>query len=260
MLADIAKAFLNIKLRRDSDKNCFSFVVYHNGKFHYFRYLTIIFGFVSSPFILSYIINYHANKYTSDSVKDILCDKFYVDNMVITSNSKTDLIKTGQKVKQTLGEVGFHLREWNSNFLDIAQMFDDSILNLSDCKLLGYVFQSNTDEIYIKNTTLNCSYTTKRDVVSTVGKIFDPLELITPYLISCRSFIRVLCQDKYSWDEKLPKPVLDQWGKVASEFNEAMRVNEVLIPRQVINSSKSISLFVFYDASKETYGFVMYSV
>ena len=52
-LADIAKAFLNIRLNIDSDKNCFSLVVFHRGKFHYFRYRSIVFGFISSPFLTS---------------------------------------------------------------------------------------------------------------------------------------------------------------------------------------------------------------
>ena len=51
LLADTAKAFLNIRLNKDDDKNKFSFVVYRKGQYRYFRYNSIIFEFVTCPFI-----------------------------------------------------------------------------------------------------------------------------------------------------------------------------------------------------------------
>ena len=52
VIADIMKAFLQIRLADDSDKNRFCFFRKIEGKFIPYRYNTIIFGFVSSPFII----------------------------------------------------------------------------------------------------------------------------------------------------------------------------------------------------------------
>ena len=46
LLADIQKAFLNIYLKLQEDRNRFSFVVFPNGSYHYYQSQTIIFGFV----------------------------------------------------------------------------------------------------------------------------------------------------------------------------------------------------------------------
>ena len=59
LLSDIANAFLQIRLASEEDKNRFCFFRKINGKFAPYRYHTIIFGFVSSPFILNYVIQYH---------------------------------------------------------------------------------------------------------------------------------------------------------------------------------------------------------
>ena len=87
LTADIKKAFLNIRLRRDYDKSCFSFVVFHDNKFHYFRYNTIIFGFISS-FILNYILHHHSLSCNDPVVQNVIQSKLYVDNMIYTHNDE----------------------------------------------------------------------------------------------------------------------------------------------------------------------------
>ena len=65
LLSDIAKAFLQIRLASEEDENKFSFFRKINGKFVPFRYHTIIFGLVSSPFIVNYVIDsYHLSAYS----------------------------------------------------------------------------------------------------------------------------------------------------------------------------------------------------
>ena len=74
VLSDIAKAFLQIRWHL---KENFRKI---NGKFVPYRYRTIIFGFVSSPFILNYVIQYHFSAHSSDLTSSLIRDKFYVDN------------------------------------------------------------------------------------------------------------------------------------------------------------------------------------
>ena len=68
LLFDIAKAFLQIRLVFEEDLNRFCFFRKINGKFIPYRYCTIIFGFVSSPFILNHVIQYHLSAHSSDLV------------------------------------------------------------------------------------------------------------------------------------------------------------------------------------------------
>ena len=87
LLSDIAKAFLQIRLASEEDKNRFCFFRKINGKFVPYRYRTIIFGFVSSPFILNYVIQYHVSAHSSGLTSSLIRDKFYVDNLILTCNN-----------------------------------------------------------------------------------------------------------------------------------------------------------------------------
>ena len=63
VVSDIRQAFLQIKLLSDYDKNKFTILWRDSGgQLIFYRYLTIVFGFVSSPFILNYVIKHHLKK------------------------------------------------------------------------------------------------------------------------------------------------------------------------------------------------------
>ena len=86
MLADIKQAFLQIKLSKLEDKNRFSFLLVENGKLVAYRYTSIVFGFISSPFILNYIIKEHIAKYPQAICHEPLNNNLYVDNLIVTNN------------------------------------------------------------------------------------------------------------------------------------------------------------------------------
>ena len=113
---DIVKAFLQIRLASEEDKNRFCFFRKINGKFVPYRYRTIIFGFVSSPFILNYIIQYHLSAYNSDNVSSLIRDRFYVDNLVLTCNNDVMLSQYVDSIRRLMLEGGLPLREWVSNY------------------------------------------------------------------------------------------------------------------------------------------------
>ena len=56
------------------------------------------FGLNSSPFILNYIIKFHANKFKNNFCTELLKYKFYIDNFIATSNSPKELLHIYKKV------------------------------------------------------------------------------------------------------------------------------------------------------------------
>ena len=69
-LSDIRKAFLMIKLKKIEDRNRFCFFLREGDKLICYRFTTIIFGFNASPFILNYVIQYHASLFPEDECTD----------------------------------------------------------------------------------------------------------------------------------------------------------------------------------------------
>ena len=106
LLSDIAKAFLHISLASEEDKNSFCFFRKINGKFVPYRYRTIIFGFVSSPLILNYVIQYFLSAHSSDNVSSLIRDKFYVDNLILTCNNDVMLPQYLDSIRRLMLEGG----------------------------------------------------------------------------------------------------------------------------------------------------------
>ena len=77
LLSDIEKALLVIRLKQEADKNLFSFVVFHDGKYKYFRHNSVIFGFITSPFNLNYILNHVAQTCVDTTIREASFKQFY---------------------------------------------------------------------------------------------------------------------------------------------------------------------------------------
>ena len=82
LLADMRKAFLMIRLKENRDKNRFCFFLKLGEKLMCCRYNTLIFGFITRPFILNYMVKHHLSKYPDSTCIDMLKNNFYVDNLI----------------------------------------------------------------------------------------------------------------------------------------------------------------------------------
>src|ERR1044072_3748677 len=92
VLADISKAFLQIRLKLEFDRNKFCFFWEEEGRLLTYRYATIIFGLAVSPYVLGAVIRHHAQKYPDDLCTSILQNNLYVDNLIFTYSS-LDVLK-----------------------------------------------------------------------------------------------------------------------------------------------------------------------
>ena len=201
LLSDIAKAFLQVRLASEEDKSRFCFFRKINGNFVPYRYRTIIFGFVSSPFILNYVIQYHLSAYASDNVSSQIRDKFYVDNLIFACNNDAMLSQYVDSIRRLMLEGGLPLREWVSNYPSaLNQLSEEEISSSNPVKVLGYSYDADWDSLQLKQCSLNKEAVTKRQIASTLGSVFDPIGVFNPILMQSKMFIRSLCKAKVDWD------------------------------------------------------------
>jgi len=93
VLADIKKAFLNVEVA-DEHRDFLRFLWFNleseeDDEIVVYRFLRVVFGLTSSPFLLNGTLKNHLEKYR-DSDKDLierLIDDFYVDDLVSGCNS-----------------------------------------------------------------------------------------------------------------------------------------------------------------------------
>ncbi|GBM31735.1 hypothetical protein AVEN_45651-1 [Araneus ventricosus] len=77
-------------------------------------------------------------------------------------------------------------------------------------KTLGIAWKPAEDIVTFKiSITEKASYT-KRDVLSVIARLYDPLGFIGPVITKAKMFLQKLWQLKVNWDDKLPEPLVKQ--------------------------------------------------
>ena len=220
VLADIMKAFLQIRLADDSDKNRFCFFRKIEGKFIPYRYNTIIFGFVSSPFILNYILQYHLQVNSHLEVASLVKNHFYVDKLLLSSNQVEVLPILIKDINEIMKAGGLPSREWSSNNPKLLLSLNEGEkCHYGEVKVLGCVYDPQEDFLRLKRDSLNVNASSKRQVLSSLASIFDPIGVFSPVLLQGKLLIRKMCQLSLDWDQELDAELLDQLRKFCTTFN-----------------------------------------
>ena len=259
VMSDIKQAFLNIKLSKISDRNKFSILwKTRDGELVAYRYKAIVFGFVSSPFILQNVLKFHLAKYPPDQCNNVLIQNTYVDNVFFTSPDLPTLLNLYRQSLQRLADRGFELRSWVSNSAELRGLFTEEGRGTSHGgdheKVLGYRFYSDKDKYSLAELEF-CpeAPASKRTVLSNIARIFDPLGLTLPILVRGKILLSNIWKAKLDWDE--PLGVFNtEWHKIKADL---IKLPDLQFPRQAFHGE--ISLIVFCDSSKQAYGFTCYA-
>lgn len=90
-----------------------------------------------------------------------------------------------------------------------------------------------------------------------IGKIFDPLGILGPFVIRLKILFQELWRLHLAWDEPLPNQLQTTWNACLAQLTS---LQEISLPRCVFASSKRavLQLHIFADASLAAYGTVAY--
>ena len=263
VISDVKSAFLMIKLQKESDRNHFTVLWRnHEGDLVAYRYKTIVFGFVSSPFILNYLIKFHNAKYPPDECSEILDSNVYVDNLFFTGNEEHMLESMYLKSLYRMKQGGFELRSWASNCTQLTDKFIDDCNHSNNANnlenLLGYEYCTSTDTINVsakeKFEPSKGNLITKRHVLSCVSQVFDPLGLTLPITVRAKNLMRNIWLGKTDWDEEISEELRNDWFKLEKDI---LKLSDIKFDRKAFTGD-IISVIFFSDASKHAYGFTCY--
>lgn len=170
------------------------------------------------------------------------------------------------QISKILQSGCFNLRKWSSNCREVVNLFQDksdplSVLNFDhseSTKTLGIQWSSSADillhQIAIKS--LDSNYITKRIVLSNIARIFDPLGLISPCVITLKILLQDIWAEGVDWDTELSVTLYKTWTR----FAENAKVFHFLeVPRYVLSPNTSnVELHGFCDASQRAYAAAIY--
>ena len=192
--------------------------------------------------------------------------------------------------KRIFGEGGFNLRKFITNSSSLQERIDLQEKLRNDCspqpqreeptfsedtlgtskssiagehKVLGVTWNSESDRLIFE---VNCLAQlaldlrpTKRNLVSLIGKFYDPLGFLSPVVIRFKVLLQKLCQCKAEWDEIVPEELMEEWKLLISSINVTLSVS---IPRSyfsgITDIVTSFTLCGFCDASTRAYAAVIY--
>ena len=98
---------------------------------------------------------------------------------------------------------------------------------------------------------------TKRNIIGTASRVYDPLGFLSPVIIMLKVFFQELCKSKIDWDDPLPSELLCKWKGVLSRSQGTV----LSVPRCYFcstDSAKACIVYGFCDASTAAYAAVIY--
>ena len=220
-----------------------------------------------------------------------MLEGFYVDDLVSGGNTTEDAFEQYDKAKICMGNGGFRLRKWKTNDLKLRQKIEQSERSMHQSKIIPTVEEDEThakskldphsgakgEKVLglswnIENDTIHFQFEhisqkkerlepTKRNLLSLLSSLFDPLGLISGVVVSMKILFQDVCKNKLGWDEVFSddmKKHLDQWVR------DLIATREICVDRCLYNTNtEKISkcyLHGFGDASKSAYCGVVYLV
>ncbi|GFY33090.1 gag-pol protein [Trichonephila clavipes] len=182
------------------------------------------------------------------------------------ANSLSEALELQNQLTLMLSSVGLVLRKWASNCNEFLNSIDSDMclsntsLNIDNddtVKTLGILWHPASDVFYFKITPLSFEGTlTKRTLLSTIAKTFDPLGWLSPTTIQYRTIMQRMWKQQLQWDERVPPDITLEWEQLAKVVQ---LVKDIKIPRFLfVDSDNQFHLFGFSDASEEACAAAIY--
>ena len=225
------------------------------------------FGVSSSPFLLAATVRHHLKQYEEENPKVVrtIRECLYVDDFISGADSSGAAEELCVKAREIMASAGMDLCKWKTNSPELQQKWSqerqEQGKDSTPLKVLGLVWKSETDEFvfemaevinYVKDKRL-----TKRAVLQTASRIFDPIGFLSPFIIRAKIMFQEMWERGLDSDEELPMDLAACWKEWCEELQD---VSKVSINRrydkqsnQNKNSQEMQEIHVFCDASERAY-------
>ncbi|XP_036346495.1 uncharacterized protein LOC118755785 [Rhagoletis pomonella] len=244
--------------------------------------LVMSFGASCSPSLAQVVKNLNALEFADThpkAAKSIL-ERHYVDDMLDSVGTIDEAVQLATSVRAIHKHANFHIRGWLSNSKDVVEALGeagdarefcgaakrvDQVVEAS--KVLGMWWQTSDDTLTynLKFTKANdeilrgAKLPTKRELLRLLMSIFDPLGLLTFFLIDAKILLQKVWRSGIGWDDSIPEQLSGEWMKWLSFLPQ---VQNMKVPRCYFSIASSqasnIELHVFVDAGENAYAAVTY--
>lgn len=192
----------------------------------------------------------------------VIQSSVYIDDCVAGADDLKAALNLQNDLILLLKKGGFELRKWASNCPDILSNVPSENTQISFdtdgptfLKVLGLQWDPKSDFFSYSFNPID-SLCTKRSILSQIARIFDPLGLLSPCVLSAKHIMQQLWLAKTDWDETPSKDIIQVWKRFKEQLPD---ISNIRIPRLIVSDSVlRVELHGFCDASSIGYGCVVY--
>lgn len=255
LVGDVEKAFLMVGVQEQDREFLKIAWLDEDSGLHVSRFTRVCFGLSCGPYLLLATLRHHFDQFGSTDPHLIqrLKDGLYMDDEITGASTEAQVVSLKVEAEKIFSQAGMRIR----GFLSVpeVQALWDTDKVTDRHSVLGMPWSPASDEFCIAlNLT---SARTRREVLSAIARIFDPLGLISPWVIKLKIFFQSLWSSTppLDWDSPLPSEASARWSDLVAEIPHSPF--EVCFPRFLPMDEWS-ELHVFADASSHAYAAVVY--
>lgn len=173
----------------------------------------------------------HRHKYPLAS-KAVL-ESFYVDDGTLGAHSDFEAEKLYRELNEMLMSCGFPLAKWATNSAHMK-----SVIGIADCKdssvsfglcqsentILGLKWSLVDDTFRFHSSDFSNLPPTKRNIVASVAKLYDPNGWVAPIVVLGKILIQDVWKSKVEWDDVVPLEIQNRWDELKRKCPSGMKV------------------------------------
>lgn len=225
VIADVAKMYRQILIH--PEERFLQSIVWRNSpddNLSVYELQTVTYGTSSAPYLAIKCLKKLAvdNRQLYPEASELIDRDMYVDDLITGFDTEHQAIVVCEQISNILRSASFSLRKWASNSNSVLKHLQDesemmSILELGEndkVKTLGVQWLSHHDLLSYKVDILNSvthSSVTKRILLSSIARIYDPMGLVSPCIVLVKILIQKLWFLKIQWDDVVPADIAKQW-------------------------------------------------
>ncbi|XP_046145647.1 uncharacterized protein LOC123988932 [Osmia bicornis bicornis] len=267
--ADVVKMFRQIRVSRgDQDFQRIVWAPSSSETPVEYRLTTVTYGTACAPYLAIRTLLQLAEEERSHFPLGARCleSNTYVDDTFAGADELAVAVNIRQELIALLRSAGVELHKWAANHPDLLpfnmrQSGSDDSKSISfdeSVKTLGVQWNPGQDEF--RFTTLDfkslSGAVTKRSVLSSIARLFDPLGWLAPITIAAKILMQDLWILKCEWDSALPVEVRDRWLEYCNSLSALPTLS---IGRWLGASCNSeVQIHGFSDASSRAYAAAVY--
>ncbi|XP_041786790.1 uncharacterized protein LOC121602662 [Anopheles merus] len=220
LVGDIAKMYRQILLHSDDRRLVRIFFRFSpQAPIQVYELNTVTYGLAPSSFLATRTLIQLADDEGTEYAlaPAALKRNFYVDDFIGGANNVREAVQLRKELSALLAKGGFELRKWTSSNLSVLSGLSTEYIGTHSSlhfipnetvKALGISWKPESDELcFESNTEADEATSTKRSILSSIAKMYDPLGLIAPVIVRAKMLMQELWLLKSGWDEPVPNHI-----------------------------------------------------